>query len=365
MSPTKEDGGKDFIGSYYLLEVGNFDEEGGEGGGERNDIPPPPPHSPPHLTSEHKLDVASSKPPHYENVKLRSLSSVAELEKPRSTSDGPLLKPSRDVPHKRSNSFQAPYENVTKFKDPASSSTPFSHLSDARKSSGRRSKDDGATPTYPDDTMSRRAPMPLPMPTPITKYDDVAMGMVSHAHFKIAKEQEDEDVMVSSMNPNYSKVSFQHATSGGGGAGGGARREYEEINLRTVRGAEGGGRGERRGGDNNGLWIIPRDSNPFAGLVESGSVVEGLSDELLDETFNEIQPLTRHRLKSVWDDRRVNQEWNEVMRLYIYLLLSLSLSLSLSQIDHVLKDMTTDIESVPVETTPTSQAAPPNQSNLL
>lgn len=313
--PPKDSNGKDYIGSYYLLEVGNFEEGGG---GERADIPPPPSHAPPRpLAMERKEGVG----PQYENVKLRSFSSVAELEKPRSTSDGSLLRPLADgasepplLPHKRSKSFQISYENVT-----------FKQAPPTRGNEGNTSPISiPALPgDYNNDTMSRRPPMPLPSPTPVENCDEVAMATVCGGKFEI-KEGE-EDVMVSLMNPNYSKVLFQRGGGGGGrgqyegitireditlqdgGGGGGGRSQYEDINFRE-RVVE---RREERP-TSPGLWIIPSDNNPFAGLVESGSVVEGLSDDLFD-SFDDLPAASRSRLKSVWDDRRVKQEWNQVI----------------------------------------------------
>ena len=291
--PPKDSNGKDYIGSYYLLEVGNFDE--GEGvAGERADIPPPPSHAPPRPSVDRKEGVVSHAP-QYENVKLRSFSSVAELEKPRSTSDGSLLRPpvggasEPPVPHKRSKSFQVSYENVTKFKE-----APLTHSNE-----GNTSPINIRAPpsNYNDDTMSRRPPMPLPSPTPVENCDDIAMATVCGGKFKVSEG--DEDVMVSLMNPNYSRVLFQRGATGGGGRG-----QYEDINS-WDRG------GEKREEASSGLWIIPSDNNPFAGLVESGSVVEGLSDDLFD-SFDD-SPASRTRLKSVWDDRRVKQEWTQVI----------------------------------------------------
>lgn len=250
----KGDGGG-YIGSYYLLEVGNFD---------KNIAPPPLSEIPP------RLPPKKSQIPQYENVQLQ-VSPVMSLEKPRSISHGSILDTpttvENDVPQKRSKSFQM-YENSTFKKSITSPNHDASELTPPD------------VPTEPQsnmDTIDRRGPMPLPyegnhIPQRTDSYD---------------VQSQDNDVMVSSINPNYSKIVHGNESNS----------QVKSIQNDATAA---------------GVWIIPQDDHPFAGLVESSSYDDGLSEEYYRDGYIECPPLPRNRLKSIWDDRRVNQEWNKV-----------------------------------------------------
>ena len=79
----------------------------------------------------------------------------------------------------------------------------------------------------------------------------------------------------------------------------------------------------------NAVWILPSTESPFEGLILSCSV-------------RDDAPIARGRISSVWDDSRVNKAWSEVSTL----------------LDHVHSDIDEYEASLPVTTTTNKEATP-------
>lgn len=283
----------EYIGNYYLLEVGNFD------------TPPPVEGRVSEVSRDRVEATVRHSAPQYENVKLKLPPPPGVIEKPRSVSHGALqnnLVTDPEPIRQRPLSFRTqPYENVD------------------LNSTG------GIPQVPPLSSIDSRAPMPLPPPSSekrkgLTRNEYSEVGGGASGEFQINDDR--EDVMVSCFNPNYSQVAFRRRYEvGGGGASDdssnketGAKEDttrQAEVSQTLKTSPEGGGGGSPEAG--GGVLIIPQDSHPFAGLVQSSSVVSGLSDIGGMEDL----PSPRQRLKSVWDDRRVSKEWNEVCWCYL------------------------------------------------
>jgi hypothetical protein len=243
---TEEKG--EFIGSYYLLEVGDYDHE-------------------PSQDKPEAVPITRSSAPLYENISLIPKPEI--IEKPRSISHG-AAEQNKVIEIVEIEEIQRPkyfhsrdYENVA------------INLTTEEETS----------------SIDTRAPMPLPPSDDHTPVTSPFTDDVPHYEQKFKIRDDYEDVMVSSFNPNYSKVSFQ--------------RQYEElppqsepIPIEPVRSKQ-----------IEEMVIISQDSHPFAGLVQSNSVVSGLSDVGCEE---DLPTSPRNRLKSIWDDKRVSLELNQI-----------------------------------------------------
>jgi hypothetical protein len=251
---TEEKG--EFIGSYYLLEVGDYDHE-------------------PSQDKPEAVPITRSSAPLYENISLIPKPEI--IEKPRSISHG-AAEQNKVIEIVEIEEIQRPkyfhsrdYENVA------------INLTTEEETS----------------SIDTRAPMPLPPSDDHTPVTSPFTDDVPHYEQKFKIRDDYEDVMVSSFNPNYSKVSFQ--------------RQYEElppqsepIPIEPVRSKQ-----------IEEMVIISQDSHPFAGLVQSNSVVSGLSDVGCEE---DLPTSPRNRLKSIWDDKRVSLELNQVMIVICHLI---------------------------------------------
>ena len=318
VTPPKEEtaqrGG--YLGSYYLLEVGNFETTPPLSSEE---IPPPPSYPPP-IPQRQSAERTRNSAPQYENIRVKS--PRPEEIKPRSSSDGTLghkITTETDLPQVHPISFGI--KNYENFPLKATSVDIVNEQSS------------NVLSTSIQDTIDRRGPMPLPVsdvgetlpisiPTnarPQRKdYSDVinvAGGGDRKGEFKISKDY--DDVIVSTFNPNYSKVEIRKKKENQTKVD----KESTTSEEGRVTGEEGGGYSGVEGDDvkhkvsrgdrtSPGVWIIPQDANPFAGLVQSSSVVSGLSEVGGYDGISSSPP--RNRLLSVWDERRVDQEWTKV-----------------------------------------------------
>ena len=317
---TKDGGGPaegksgGFIGSYYLLEVSNFDIP---------DIPPPfgttDNTSPRKVSSEEpERGVVRHSAPQYENIKLKLPPPPQVTEKPRSTSLRVDSAPSELLDsnfQRRPHSFRS-YENVKL-------DTP-----------------DEQIPQVPPLSIDHRAPMPLPskqIPLPPSterdkrkssprKREDYSEVSTTGASGEFKIREDYEDVMVSSFNPNYSKIAFKRKTESN------SRSSDQSVATATEQDMHNESRGDTTqnppvdstteditkdssshdcSSPETSIMIISQDTDPFAGLVQSSSVVSGLCD--IGGGIDDDVTSPRHRLKSVWDDTRVNREWNQVL----------------------------------------------------
>ena len=333
VTPPKEDtaerGG--YLGSYYLLEVGNFETTpplSSEG------IPPPPSYPPP-IPQRQSAERTRNSAPQYENIRVKS--QRPEEIKPRSSSDGTLgqkVTTETDVPQIHSKTFGIKtYENF-----PLKSTSSVDTVNE-------KSFHDLSTSNQ--DTIDRRAPMPLPIASDMGETLPISIPTIARPQrkdysdvenvggdedkkgkFKISNDY--DDVIVSSFNPNYSKVELRRkmenrtkvnkeATTGGvggasdgeGGASSGVRETTSEEG-RVISGVGDDVKHKTSYGDRTSpdVYIIPQDVNPFAGLVQSNSVVSGLSEVGGYDDISSSPP--RNRLLSIWDERRVDQEWTKV-----------------------------------------------------
>ena len=103
-------------------------------------------------------------------------------------------------------------------------------------------------------------------------------GEEQERQFKIAEDR-NEDVMVSKMNPNYERVELRRN-----------RQRIPEDDRPPL------------ASPTEEIQIIMNREDPFAGLVQSSSGV----------TMDTDPSAPRQRLTSVWDDFRVDKEWNQV-----------------------------------------------------
>lgn len=319
---TAERGG--YLGSYYLLEVANFETTpplSSEG------IPPPPSYPPP-IPQRQSAERTRNSAPQYENIRVKSLRS--EEVKPRSSSDGTLgqkITTETDLPQIHSKSFGIKtYENFP-LKSTSSVDTVNEKSSRVLSNSNQ-------------DTIDRRGPMPLPisdmgetLPISIPTHarpqrkdysdvENVAGDEDKKGKFKISNDY--DDVIVSSFNPNYAKVDLrkkmenrtkvnkEDTTGGVGGASdgeGGASGEEGRV-ISGVGGDDVKHKTSYGDRTSPNVYIIPQDVDPFAGLVQSSSVVSGLSEVGGYDDISSSPP--RNRLLSIWDERRVDQEWTKV-----------------------------------------------------
>lgn len=97
--------------------------------------------------------------------------------------------------------------------------------------------------------------------------------------FHIAECQHNDDVMVSRLNPNYEHVELKKGKTS-------QHTTYDDRAQMPLPPAS------------ESVHIISSDDNPFAGLVQSCS--------------DSGDAFPRQRLQSVWDDLRVDKEWNQV-----------------------------------------------------
>lgn len=102
---------------------------------------------------------------------------------------------------------------------------------------------------------------------------------------------EENDVMVSSLNPNYQQVVLRGSSKQKPRED----QERQQLPLPAEEGSDGAFRSPN-------VEIISNPNDPFAGLVQSCS----------NTAEDEDTSLPRHRLTSVWDDIRVDNEWNQV-----------------------------------------------------
>ena len=288
-----------YLGSYYLLEIENFDLTSNPD--ERDDIPSPPSHPPPHpredippppiepppQPSPESVAKALKKTrsvPQYENIKLDCLSEPSQMLRTKSYNE------SRNVEHvverpRSKTTRTAGYENV--------------HLHDTKgfPSYGKTRHVDQREP-FNEDVSSQiisldneegvSVPISIPNSHHNYEYSDTRhkVEVTDGVDFKIVEPKRDpyEDVVVSSLNPNYSRVELRKKP-----------HPLEDQKVRTD-------------SPDSPIWIVPRSSDPFAGLIESGSVTHSSSDV---ENLEGL-PSPRDRLRSVWDDGRVSKEWNKV-----------------------------------------------------
>ena len=318
VTPPKEETAKrgGYLGSYYLLEVSNFETTPPLSSEE---IPPPPLYPPP-IPQCQSAERTRNSAPQYENIRVNSRH--PEEIKPRSSSDGTLghkITTETDLPQVPPKSFGIKtYENF-----PLKSSSSVDIVNE---------KSYNVLSASIQDTIDRRGPMPLPtvsdvgetLPISIptnarpqrkgySEVFNVGGGGDKKGEFKISKDY--DDVIVSTFNPNYSKVEVRR------------KKENETIFNKEDTNEEGRVTGEEGGGYSGvedddvkhktsrgdrispSVWIIPQDANPFAGLVQSSSVVSGLSEV---GGYDDISTSPRNRLLSIWDERRVDQEWTKV-----------------------------------------------------
>lgn len=284
----------EYLGNYYLLEVGSIEATpptspekserdnipsppGYPAPHLRNDIPPPPIEAPP----QPAIISKSTRPPSYENVEVKP---HLPLKKKRTKSfEAPQnllsLPPPTDRPRSRTTRTST-YENVA---------PPF--LTDYDNTTPIRNDGGGVTsPIGIQSTAASRRDK---------DYSDLQCSFKQREpEFKIVDEPvaDQEDVVISSLNPNYMKVSLKN----------GPRPVESDDELEDKRSShsERGHLPKRVNSPEGSIWFIPHESDPFAGLVQSSSVTGGME---YDDS-----PLPRDRLQSVWDDKRVSREWTQV-----------------------------------------------------
>ena len=301
------DGGTDkskdgqYLGSYYLLEIENFDLTSNPD--ERDDIPSPPSHPPPHpredippppiepppQPSPESVAKALKKTrsvPQYENIKLDSLSEPSQMLRTKSYNE------SRNVDHvverpRSKTTRTAGYENV-----PLHDTKEFPSYGKTLHVDHREPNQDVSSLSIDDPSLDNEEGVSVPICIPNShhnyEYSDTRRKMdeTDGVDFKIVEAKRDpyEDVMVSSLNPNYSRVELRKKL-----------HPPEDQKVQTD-------------SPDSPIWIVPRSSDPFAGLIESGSITHSSSDI---ENLEGL-PSPRDRLQSLWDDGRVSQEWNKV-----------------------------------------------------
>ena len=286
-------GKQEYLGNYYLLEVGAMDNTPptSPSTDEREDIPSPPHYPPPQLRDDippppiqappqPSIISKSPRPPTYENVEIKP--KLPLKKRTKSFDVSPQCPTHLQVPERprSKTSRTSSYENVL--------SQFASNSSGACNNMG--------TPLQ----ACLSSPVDIPATVPLrqgrrSEYSGTKQACDSRGdgpEFRIVEEQSTEDVIISSLNPNYMKVVLKdrpHPVENK------EEKQEEEEEPQT----EVPGRVRSPGGS---VWFIPQESDPFAGLVQSSS----LSNDLADG------PLTRNRLESIWDDQRVSQEWNQV-----------------------------------------------------
>lgn len=294
-----------YLGSYYLLEIENVDVTSNPD--ERDDIPSPPSHPPPHpredippppiepppQPSPESVAKALKKTrsvPQYENIKLDCLSEPSQMLRTKSYNESRNVEHAVERPRSKTTRTVG-YENV--------------HLHDTKgfPSYGKTLHIDQREPFNHD--VSSQIPLsidepsldneegvsvPISIPNSHRNYEyshtRCKMEETDGVDFKIVETKRDpyEDVVVSSLNPNYSRVELRKKP-----------HPPEDQKVWTD-------------SPDSPIWIVPRSSDPFAGLIESGSVTHSSSDI---ENLEGL-PSPRDRLRSVWDDGRVSREWNKV-----------------------------------------------------
>ena len=331
--PTNEgDSEQKFLGSYYLLEIGNF----GTPPASPTETGQPPPakeeEQRPSSPGRTVLDVvggievsvtrspSSSRRPHYENVQPEEDAQA----KFRSHSDPQEASPPPIPTKKRARSFRlGPYENVSLSHDqtdgsdadtvaPINISPPHPCPPELVLVQDLAPVNLSPPHPFPPEPVPVQDPAPIhlspPHPRPLEPVQDGHHELTTTStertdskdadprRFKIAQEYYRdgyEDVMVSRLNPNYQKVVLkgrpQPTTSQQTGP-------YAEIND-----LQNGLRREVSPERHCGVWIISSRDDPFAGLVQSSSVID--KDQV---------PSPRGRLMSVWDENRVSEEWKSV-----------------------------------------------------
>ena len=264
-------GGRDYMGNYYLLEVGSMETTpptspetdssipsppGYPAPQLRDDIPPPPIGAPPQPVI---ITRSSKTQSNYENVELKP---KLPLKKRTKSFNAPqaesVLRPLEERPRSRTTRTST-YENVSPL------FSPFNEgMNPSLSPEGGGAIEGGLTP-------------PVQMRKRHNSRD---------TQFQITESTDSqEDVVISSLNPNYMKVELKNRP--------------HPVESEEEEGEEEGGAG-RVSSPGGSVWFIPEENNPFAGLVQSSSV----SDD-------SIAP-PRGRLQSVWDDRRVSKEWTQV-----------------------------------------------------
>lgn len=281
------DGGAEYLGNYYLLEVGSMEATpptSPEKNDDRGDIPSPPNYPAPHLRDDippppiepppqPAIITKSIRPPSYENVEVKphlplKKKRTKSFEAPQTVNHLPLP---GDRPRSRTTRTST-YENVTPF------------ISDSDNSSSHYNET---------------------LPTGIPAFQDYSHLQPREPEFKISHEPVQDDVVVSSLNPNYIKVNLTNRPNP-------VQSDDEEKMEEEVR-----GKLEEPHDDihavtspEGSVWFIPHENDPFAGLVQSCSVTSGGGVGAGME-FDD-SPSQRDRLKSVWDDKRVSREWTQV-----------------------------------------------------
>ncbi len=297
VSPPPPSTNSDYLGNYYLLEVGTIETSPPTSPSNdehdnipsppnypapqiRDDIPPPPIEAPPQPAIIRK----QSRPPNYENVEL----------KPNII---PRLLPPSIPPKQRTKSFDPPQTmslliqpekqrsrtSVTSYYENGPNLFPSNDLTDGSLTMNE--------PTYKDNEC---ATLPIDIPSSSDQEKQISVEDYQtkvEPQFRIVENDSKEDVVISSLNPNYMKVELKNRPRP-------VDKEEKEEYVSTP------GRVNSPGGS---VWFIPQENDPFAGLVQSSSVA---GNEFIDSSF------PRERLQSVWDDRRVSREWTQVHVLF-------------------------------------------------
>ena len=290
VSPPPTDGASgsntgEYLGNYYLLEVGTIETSPptSPSNDERDDIPSPPNYPAPQLRDDIPpppieappipalINKQSRRPPNYENVEIKpSLppkKRTKSFDAPQTVS---LIQPEK--PRSRT-AVTSTYENVPPL-------FPFNEDSDMTGFSPPLQTNERDL----DECVSSPIDIPGLSNQEQLDYSD-SIQTKGEPEFRIVEpnmNDSKEDVVISSLNPNYMKVELKNRPRP-------VEKEEEPVCVP--------GRVNSPGGS---VWFIPQENDPFAGLVQSSSVA---GNEF-------VEP--RERLQSVWDDKRVSHEWTQV-----------------------------------------------------